>query len=30
VAYLTCTSLFLGGLWLTMLLLFQYRWRLSD
>jgi ABC-type transport system involved in multi-copper enzyme maturation permease subunit len=30
IAYLTCTSLFLGGLWLTMLLLFQFRWRLSD
>jgi ABC-type transport system involved in multi-copper enzyme maturation permease subunit len=29
-AYLTCTSLLLGGLWLVMLLLFQYRWRLSD
>jgi ABC-type transport system involved in multi-copper enzyme maturation permease subunit len=30
VAYLTCTSLLLGGLWLVMLVLFQYRWRLSD
>lgn len=30
VAYLTCTALFLGGLWLAMLLLFQFRWRLSD
>jgi ABC-type transport system involved in multi-copper enzyme maturation permease subunit len=30
VAYLSATSLLLGGLWLVMLLLFQYRWRLSD
>jgi ABC-type transport system involved in multi-copper enzyme maturation permease subunit len=30
IAYLSATSLLLGGLWLVMLLLFQYRWRLSD
>jgi ABC-type transport system involved in multi-copper enzyme maturation permease subunit len=30
IAYLSSTSLLLGGLWLVMLLLFQYRWRLSD